>query len=181
MDPETNDKIKPPLKKANNNLESHSLDTVVRHILACIDMSEFEVSLSLSPAEDIQSLNQQFRQKNKPTDILSFPQINWQRPVIVGAPLPQYTGVIHEESKILGDLVICLSVAANNATAIGHSLEREVCFLLVHGILHLCGHDHIERKDEALMIEQQKIIMAILDNEDDDSAVWLGCLNEVLH
>ena len=74
----------------------------------------------------------------------------------------------------LGDVVICVAIAAKSAARLGQSLAREVCFLLVHGILHLCGYDHQQPRDAAIMFaEQQRIMQAV------GKKVWRGCV--VLH
>jgi probable rRNA maturation factor len=69
--------------------------------------------------------------------------------------------------------VICLDIALENAEKIGQSLDREVCFLLVHGVLHLCGHDHEWEEDEVLMLEDQRKVM---DSFNRDLPVWKDCV-----
>ncbi len=79
--------------------------------------------------------------------------------------------------KILGDLAICPHVAVRNARHLGHGLDREFGFLLVHGILHLCGYDHVRQRDEEKMLEVQRKIMdeiSILPQP-----LWRGCLRRV--
>lgn len=66
---------------------------------------------------------------------------------------------------MLGDLVISLEDAARNANDIGHSLDREAGFLIVHGILHLCGHDHMEPAEEELMTSMQRSLMDRMNAE----------------
>ena len=70
-----------------------------------------------------------------------------------------------------GDVVICVAMAAKNAVRLGQSLGREVCFLLVHGILHLCGYDHRQPQEEAVMLAEQRRIMSKLD-----AGVWRTCV-----
>ena len=82
---------------------------------------------------------------------------------------------LKEVNQILGDIAVSLGNAYNNAQSIGHNLDREVCFLLIHGILHLCGHDHHEEAEEALMMKQQKKILeriATIEN----SPLWENCV-----
>jgi probable rRNA maturation factor len=64
--------------------------------------------------------------------------------------------------RALGDLVISLPNAEQNAKAIGQPLDREVCFLIVHGLLHLCGHDHEAPVEERRMLDAQRRLMASL-------------------
>ena len=93
----------------------------------------------------IRKLNRQFRKINRPTDVLSFPG---------GEPLPG------AEESWLGDIAISLETASRQATALGHSLAREISFLMVHGILHLSGWDHERSPAEAeKMYRLQRKIM----------------------
>ena len=71
----------------------------------------------------------------------------------------------------LGDVVICVAMAAKSAARLGQSLAREVCFLLVHGILHLCGYDHQQPRDEAIMLAKQRRIMQAVGKK-----IWRGCV-----
>jgi probable rRNA maturation factor len=96
------------------------------------------VSVSLVSSSRIQKLNKNFRSKNKVTDVLSFPQT---------------------EHGILGDVIICLSVAKTQAKEYGHTLERELCFLTTHGIYHLLGYDHHTAPETKRMRRKEKIIM----------------------
>ena len=76
---------------------------------------------------------------------------------------------------MIGDIVISPEDALRNAENIGHSLDRETCFLLVHGFLHLCGHDHEEPEQERLMLEQQKLVMDYLETVA-DQPLWVNCI-----
>ena len=107
-----------------------------------------EVSISFMSADDIKELNWGYRGKHTPTDVLSFP--------ISGAFA---TG----QSLPLGDIVICLEVARQQAEEYGHTLERELAFLVVHGMLHLLGFDHETPEDEAEMCAAQDKILERLN------------------
>lgn len=75
--------------------------------------------------------------------------------------------------NVLGDIVICLDVAQENAKKIGQGLDREVCFLIVHGMLHLCGHDHEIKPEETIMFrEQRKIMKSFADKQ----KIWKNCI-----
>lgn len=102
-----------------------------------------EISLSFCEAEEIQSLNKDYRNKDSVTDVLSF--------VATNDP--------NLDLPILGDIVICLARASEQAQEIGHSLKREVSFLYVHGLLHLLGYDHEEKADEEVMFGLQRKIL----------------------
>ena len=111
-----------------------------RAILATLDYENFEyparVSLTLCDAEHIHALNKQYRGVDKPTDVLSFPlyEGNFEDAEIFG------------EAE-LGDIVISIPRAKEQAKELGHSFLREIAFLAIHSTLHLLGYDH-ERSEE---------------------------------
>lgn len=82
----------------------------------------------------VRALNRQFRKKDKSTDVLSFPAMDWPRRRAQGAKAG--------ERDYLGDVVIAAGVAARHARAAGHSLGTELRVLALHGLLHLLGYDH---------------------------------------
>lgn len=101
----------------------------------------------------IHALNLEYRGKDKPTDVLSFPlfeDINQGEEAII------FPG--EEETLALGDLVISIETAAKQAVEQGHSLEREVAFLTIHGTLHLMGYDHAKNSERTLMFKTQDAI-----------------------
>lgn len=102
------------------------------------------VSLNFITSKQIQKLNHDFRGKNKPTDILSFP-----------------TG----EKGELGDLFICPAYVNSAYKDFGHSKKRHYVMLLIHGTLHLMGYDHIKDKDFSLMQKHENRIMRIAEKE----------------
>jgi probable rRNA maturation factor len=111
------------------------------------------VSLVLTDDAGIARLNRQYRGIDTPTDVLSFPQLDspdrsLERPA--GMPL------------MLGDIVISLPQAESQAREYGHSRERELAFLLVHGLLHLLGFDHEVPDQAAAMETEQEIILLSL-------------------
>src|SRR5690606_577401 len=118
-------------------------------------------------SDEIQTLNRKHRDKDKPTDVLSFPQEEFAEPVPLiespAAPRSRSSTLRDGPPKILGDVIICLDVAEENAREIGQSVDRELTFLIVHGVLHLCGYDHDSPADEAVMIQAQKQLMSWLE------------------
>ena len=106
-----------------------------------------EVSLSIVDMETIHRLNKEYRGVDRPTDVLSFPM--------------DEEGYDNEGNPIflLGDIVICLDVAENQAKDFGHSLEREMMYLICHSTLHLLGYDHIEEDAKLEMRSREKEVM----------------------
>lgn len=116
------------------------------------------VSVNFVRDEQIKSLNKTFRQIDKVTDVLSFPNLQ-KSP---SQKLAEFAGEVDDQGKLfVGDIVICKNVAYAQAKEYGHSKQREVCFLALHGLLHLLGYDHIEKEDERLMSSTaEKILKA---------------------
>lgn len=114
---------------------------------------EVEMSVVLVDEEQIQQLNLEYRGFNKPTDVLSFAQEDGEEmfPEIDEIPF-----------RLLGDIVIAVDIANEQANRYQHSLEREMAFLTAHGVLHLLGYDHGDEEDDeelASMLEIQEIVL----------------------
>ena len=119
----------------------------------------FEVDLSLCDEEEIKTLNHEHREKNKVTDVLSFPGYDSLRK---GAE----DLFIFEENIHFGDIVICREVCEKQASEFEISYEQELVHLFVHGFLHLCGYDH-EISDEEDKIHfglEEKLVKEIYEN-----------------
>ena len=112
---------------------------------------ETEVSLTLVDDVTIQNLNRDYRGVDAPTDVLSF-SLEESR-----EEEPAFEDL--SAVKILGDIVISLETASRQSEEYGHSLEREVAFLTVHGLLHLLGYDHQRPEEEAEMEQMQEVIL----------------------
>ena len=119
------------------------------------------MNLTFTDPETIRETNRDFRNIDKVTDVLSFPAIDLERPgdlSTVKEGDPAYFDVDTGE-LILGDIMICVDKAIEQAGEYGHSLKREIAFLITHSLLHLLGYDH-ETDDERLVMEekQEKIL-----------------------
>lgn len=116
--------------------------------------NDCEISVTLTDNEGIHALNKQFRGIDAPTDVLSFPMVEYE-----DTDEPP----IDEDQNMLGDIVISLERAEEQADEFGHSFEREVAFLTVHSMLHLLGYDHVNSEDEEKeMRRRQSEIMEAL-------------------
>ncbi len=155
-------------------IESKKIVTTTHEILCYMGLDTLEVCVKLVETDEIRKLNELYRQKDKPTDVLSFPQLDWSEPYLPG----QKGAFLHQpHSQTLGDIVICPEVALKNANSIGQTLDRELCFLIVHGILHLCGHDHINKEEEKIMFTlQDKIVSHLVKHHKHQ---WNGCLQYI--
>ncbi len=138
---------------------------VIEASLDCVDCPyEAEVSLLLTTNEQIQELNQKFRETDRPTDVLSFPMIEYETPGEF-AFLEERSSAFHPESGelMLGDIVISKEKVLEQAESYGHSAEREYAFLIAHSMLHLTGYDHIDESERSDMERMQKKIMERLN------------------
>lgn len=106
-------------------------------------------------------MNREFRQVDRPTDVLSFPLLDFQSSTVRDTV---ENGEVNPESQevCLGDIVICQEIAEEQAREYGHSLRREMSFLTIHSMLHLLGYDHMEPEEEAEMCRKQEMILQSL-------------------
>lgn len=112
--------------------------------------ADYEVSVLLTNNATIQELNREYRNKDAATDVLSF-ALNEGEPCSAAADI--------YEGKLLGDIVISLEMAASQALDYGHSLQREVAFLAIHGLLHLLGYDHETEPKRLEMRTQEELLL----------------------
>ena len=112
--------------------------------------------------EEIHRLNREFRQVDRPTDVLSFPTLDGIRGKLLRAEDFPYD-VSDDGSLFIGSIVICEQVAREQAAEYGHSFERELYYLAAHGMCHLLGYDHIEDGDRTEMRQKEERIMTKLN------------------
>ncbi|NLX61377.1 MAG: rRNA maturation RNase YbeY [Tissierellia bacterium] len=107
---------------------------------------DYEISISFVNNEEIRELNRLYRNVDRETDVLSF---------------PMEEGLV--QTNMLGDIVISLEKALEQSVEYGHSLKREVIYLIVHSMLHLLGYDHMTEEEKRAMREREKEIMKRLN------------------
>lgn len=138
------------IENASNSTSTPTQEAVESWVFAALSAAgvsaDSELSIRIVDEEESQSLNSQFRQQSKPTNVLSFP---CDLPAGVDVPL-------------LGDLAICAGVVEKEAAEQQKSLDAHWAHMVIHGTLHLCGYDHIE-DDEALRMEslESQILAAL--------------------
>ena len=108
-----------------------------------------EVSVTLTDNAYIHTLNREYRGIDRPTDVLSFALNESDEPEVADGP----------NVNVLGDLIISVERAKEQAADYGHSVKREIAFLTVHGMLHLLGYDHMEEEDRIEMENEQRYVM----------------------
>lgn len=124
------------------------ISQIVSRILEVLKLDkQYDFSIILVDKETIQNINREYRKIDKVTDVISF------------ASLDDEQLVNFEESVELGDIFINVQAIRDQANDYGHSLKREFCFLVTHGILHLLGYDHLNKEDEKIMFDLQEEIL----------------------
>ncbi|MFD1066364.1 rRNA maturation RNase YbeY [Oceanobacillus locisalsi] len=113
--------------------------------------SEAEISISFVDNEQIQVINRDYRDKDQPTDVISFAmqEVEDDEMEIVGEGLP----------VVFGDIIISIDKVKEQAQTYNHSFERELAFLALHGFLHLLGYDHMNKEEEQKMFQRQDDIL----------------------
>ena len=140
---------------------SYALKMLIRRsVIAALDYEGYandcEISVTLTDNAGIHAINKQFRNIDAPTDVLSFPLVEYENTEEPPA----------DSVNMLGDIIISLEKAEEQAHEFGHSFEREVSFLTVHSMLHLLGYDHVNSEEEEMdMRNRQSEIMKILGLE----------------
>ena len=121
---------------------------------------EAEINILLTDNEQIHKINQENRGIDAPTDVLSFPMVDYEVPADFDA-LEERWDVFHPETGelLLGDIVISVDKVQSQAEEYGHSMERELSFLVAHSMLHLFGYDHEETEEREIMEAKQREIL----------------------
>ena len=115
--------------------------------------TDCEISVSLVDNNEIKDINSRFRNIDSATDVLSFPQLTFEE--------DEVCDVNENDEIILGDIIISVERAMEQAKEYGHSLKREIAFLTAHSMLHLLGYDHMVKDEEEVMFKKQKEILNI--------------------
>jgi probable rRNA maturation factor len=135
------------------------IEQVVQKVLEVEVEEDYEVSISFVDNREIKELNKQYRNKDTATDVLSFPLKEFEETDENYSNEEEYV----QEDMLLGDIVISLEKAKEQALEYGHSFERELAFLTVHGVLHLLGMDHEDEEQEKEMLKKQDEILQLLN------------------
>ncbi len=115
--------------------------------------NDFEFAITITDNEQIHQLNKEYRGVDSATDVLSFPLWNREEDPFIN---PENNCIM------LGDIIISLERAAEQANEYGHSLKRECAYLCVHAVMHLLGYDHIEEDDKKVMRAREEEILTKL-------------------
>ena len=122
---------------------------------------EAEVNVVLTDNQCVREINREYRGIDSPTDVLSFPMVEYETPSDFRHVEEMFADCFNPETGelMLGDIMISVDKAEEQADLYGHSLERELAFLTAHSMLHLCGYDHMEEGEREEMEERQREIL----------------------
>lgn len=120
-------------------------------------LPEVDVYITLTNNEEIHKINKEYRDVDRPTDVLSFPM--YERDEIAGLK----NDTDDEIEKILGDIIVSIEKVREQAEEYGHSFERELAYLVTHGMLHLLGYDHMIEEEKTVMRKREEEILETLN------------------
>lgn len=132
--------------------ENHEYEEIIRNVIKeCykeenLENSKLTVQITLTNPENIRKYNKEYRNIDKETDVISFAHEDEK-----SFPINEF--------RVLGDIYISIDKAISQKDEYGHSLERELCFLVTHGLLHLLGYDHMNKEDEEEMFKLQEELL----------------------
>lgn len=122
------------------------IKTVLDKAIEIEKVGQVSFNVIIVDNEYIHKLNKEYRHIDRPTDVITF-------------ALEDYEDIHYDDFRLLGDIYISLDKVKEQAIEYGHSFKREICFLAVHGFLHLLGYDHMELVDEKEMFSRQELIL----------------------
>mgnify|MGYP002611463836 CR=1 FL=1 len=127
---------------------------------------EAEVNVTLTDNDEIKEINAEYRNINNPTDVLSFPMIDYVSPgdfSVLEDGLTEDFFNPESGELILGDIILSVDKIIEQAATYGHSQQRELGFLVAHSMLHLFGYDHMQDEEREVMEEKQRDILNMLN------------------
>ena len=152
-------------KEVELNFSFNPDEYVEKVILAAMDFVdcpyEAEVNVLFTDNAGIHEMNMEYREIDRPTDVLSFPMVEYDVPGNFDSLEEEQEECFHPETGVLflGDIVLSYDKIKEQALEYGHSELRELCFLVAHSMLHLFGYDHMEDEERARMEQMQRDIL----------------------
>ena len=137
---------------------------VIDEAISYVDLPyESEVSVTITDSDRIKEINSEFRHIDKPTDVLSFPMIEYEKEAYF-EDFEQRDDLFNPETGelMLGDIVLNIDRVKSQALDYGHSQIRELAFLTAHSMLHLFGYDHMKDDERIIMEKKQEEILSAL-------------------
>jgi len=134
--------------ETNENLkkETYYMKRILKHAIKHEGLNKINFNVIIVDNCYIHNLNKEYRHIDRETDVITFAHEDYEKDTF-------------NNIRILGDIYISIDKAKEQANDYGHSLIRELCFLSVHGFLHLLGYDHMKKSDEEIMFKKQEMIL----------------------
>ena len=133
---------------AEPNFYENSIKKVIKGGMKHEKLDHVECNIIIIDNEYIHTLNKQYRHIDRPTDVITFALEDDKR------------CILPTNKRVLGDIYISIEKAKEQAKLYEHSLEREICFLAIHGFYHLLGYDHQTKEEEKIMFSKQEEVLA---------------------
>ena len=157
---EENDFVELVYKEVEENSKYEDIINLV--IEKCFKVERLEklnlyISITLTTPEHIRKINNEFRQIDKETDVLSFPMFEKDE---LDEMVEKQDNLVPET---IGDIIISVQRVEEQAKEYGHSFERELAYMVVHGFYHLMGYDHMVEEDKVVMREKEENVLNILN------------------
>ena len=146
-------------------LELDYKDIITRVVEKALDIEkcpyEIELNVILTSNQEMKEINRDYREIDTPTDVLSFPMIDYITPADFSGVEENTEDYFNPETGelLLGDIIISVEKVIEQAAEYGHSEERELAFLTAHSMMHLFGYDHMEEEERIVMEEKQKNVL----------------------
>ncbi len=132
------------------------LNRVINKCFEEENLKNLYISITLTNPENIQKINKEYRNIDRATDVLSFPMFEKNE-------IKEVCKMNMEGQEVLGDVIISIEQVQKQAEKYGHSFERELAYMAVHGFYHLMGYDHMEENEKKEMREKEENILSKLD------------------
>ncbi len=132
------------------DIEEKDIENICKLTFKKLEVKNPTVSITIVDNKKIKEINRDYRNKDSETDVISF-------------AFEESDDYEYPDMRLLGEIYISIDKAKSQAEEYGHSLKREICFLTVHGLLHLLGYDHIEEKDRVVMRKLEEEILESYD------------------
>ncbi|NLJ97461.1 MAG: rRNA maturation RNase YbeY [Clostridiales bacterium] len=151
--------------EASVKLDFDYEDLINKVVWQCLNYEacpyETEISIILTDDEEIKNINREYRGIDAPTDVLSFPAIEYKTPGAFSSLEEEGSYYFNPETGelILGDIIISVDRAESQAKEYGHSIIREIGFLVAHSMFHLMGYDHMSDEERIIMEDKQSEVL----------------------
>ena len=155
--------------ESNQTWEFDWQNTAKEVIDKCLEFEscpfEPEIDLLLTTNEEIHRLNLEYRGIDRPTDVLSFPLVDYNEPGNFSLAEENEMDYFNPETGelMLGDIIISVETLLEQAEKYGHSVRRELAFLIAHSMFHLMGYDHMEQEEARIMEKKQEAVLDELE------------------